>query len=115
MRYQILESVEFLEPLPTWSKPGHRVPMTDYQTIMARIDIRRWVEDRGIEEVWIWGYHGGVVDLWESNMSGPFGDVSNSDRDPRDLPVFSDTYTVYHYNYGATRKKRRDAWSKRWS
>jgi hypothetical protein len=33
-------------------------------------------------------------------MAGPFGDISNSDRDPRDLPVLSRTYTVYHYNYG---------------
>jgi hypothetical protein len=32
-------------------------------------------------------------------MAGPYGDISNSDRDPRDLPVFSKTYTVYHYNY----------------
>ena len=32
-------------------------------------------------------------------MSGPFGDISNSDRDPKDLPVLSKTYTVYHYNY----------------
>jgi hypothetical protein len=25
--------------------------------------------------------------------------VSNSDRDPKDLPVYDRTYTVYHYNY----------------
>ena len=33
-------------------------------------------------------------------MAGPYGDISNSDRDPHDLPVLSKTYTVYHYNYG---------------
>jgi hypothetical protein len=33
-------------------------------------------------------------------MAGPYGDISNSDRDPHDLPVFGQTYTVYHYNYG---------------
>jgi hypothetical protein len=48
----------------------------------------------------LWGYHGDVIDLWESNMAGPYGDISNSDRDPHDLPVLSRTYTVYHYNYG---------------
>jgi hypothetical protein len=32
-------------------------------------------------------------------MSSPFGDVSNSDQDPKDLPVLGRTYTVYHYNY----------------
>ena len=100
LRYQIVEAVEFLEPLPAYHKPGHRVPMTDYKAIMERVGIQTWVEARGVKEVWLWGYHGGVIDLWESNMAGPYGDISNSDRDPDDLPVLSQTYTVYHYNYG---------------
>lgn len=100
LRYQIVHAVEFHEPLPTWSKPGHRVPMTDYNAILERIDLPHWILDRGVKEIWIWGYHGNVVDLWESNMAGPFGDISNSDRDPTDLPVLDRTYTVYHYNYG---------------
>ncbi len=100
LHYEIIDSIEFLEPLPTWPKPNHRVPMTDYNAIMQRIDIAEWVEEKGVKEVWLWGYHGGVIDLWESNMAGPFGDISNSDRDPRDLPVLNKTYTVYHYNYG---------------
>ena len=73
--------------------------MTDYNKIMQRVGIKQWVEEKGVKEVWIWGYHGGVVGLWESNMAGPFGDISNSNRDPKDLPVLSKTYTVYHYNY----------------
>jgi hypothetical protein len=99
LRYQIVESQEFLEPLPTHPKPGHQVPMTDYNAILERVDIQSWVEERGIKEVWLWGYHGGVIDLWESNMAGPNGDISNSDRDLHDLPLLDRTYTVYHYNY----------------
>lgn len=99
LHYTVVGNIEFLEPLPTWPKPRHHVPMTDYNAIMERIDARTWVEQRGVKEIWLWGYHGGVIDLWESNMAGPFGDISNSDRDPHDLPVFSKTYTVYHYNY----------------
>ena len=99
LHYQIVEALEFLEPLPTYHKPGHQSPMTDYHAIMNRVNIPYWVEERGIKEVWLWGYHGGVIDLWESNMAGPYGDISNSDRDPHDLPVLSQTYTVYHYNY----------------
>jgi hypothetical protein len=99
LRYQVVESFEFLEPLPSHHKHGHQQPMTDYNAIMARSDIDYWVEERGVKEVWLWGYHGGVIDLWESNMSGPHGDISNSDRDPDDLPVLGKTYTVYHYNY----------------
>ena len=99
LRYTVIERIEFLEPLPTWPKPGHRAPMTDYNAIMARIDARCWVEVHGVKEIWLWGYHGGKVDLWESNMAGPWGDISNSDRDLHDLPIFEKTYTVYHYNY----------------
>ena len=73
--------------------------MTDYNAIMKRIGISDWVEKEGVKEIWIWGYHGGKVGLWESNMSGPYGDISNSNRNPNDLPTMSKTYTVYHYNY----------------
>jgi hypothetical protein len=99
LKYRIAGSLEFLQPLPTWPKPGHRVPMTDYRQIMNQVNIQDWVENRGVKEVWIWGYHGGKVDLWESNLASRFGDVSNSDRDAKDLPVLKRTYTVYHYNY----------------
>ncbi len=99
LRYQIVDEIEFLEPLPTLEQPGFDAPLTDYVSIMERVDIRSWVEERGVKEVWIWGYHGNKVVLWESNMAGPFGDISNSNRDPHDLPVLDKTYTVYHYNY----------------
>lgn len=99
LKYKIVKRIEFLEPLPTFKKKAHRAPMTDYYTIMERIGIQYWVEKQGIKEVWLWGYHGEVLDLWESNMSGPYGDISNSDRDPNDLPLLKKTYTVYHYNY----------------
>lgn len=99
LHYQIVESQEFLEPLPTHPKPGHQASMTDYNAILERVDIQTWVEEKGIKEVWLWGYHGGVIDLWESNMAGPYGDISNSDRDLHDLPLLDRTYTVYHYNY----------------
>lgn len=99
LSYEIVGSIEYIEPLPTTSKQGHAVPMTNYYAILSRAGIGRWVREHGVKEVWLWGYHGGVLDLWESNMAGPFGDVSNSDRDPGDLPIFERTYTIYHYNY----------------
>jgi hypothetical protein len=100
LTYEILDVREFLQPLPVRpNRPEDKVPMTDYAKIMAEIDIQAWVEQKGVREVWLFGYHGNVVGLWESNMSSPHGDVSNSDRDPNDLPVLSRTYTVYHYNY----------------
>jgi hypothetical protein len=100
LAYEILNVREFLQPLPVRpNRPENKVPMTDYAKIMTEIDIQAWVEQKGVREVWLFGYHGNVAGLWESNMSSPHGDVSNSDRDPNDLPVLSRTYTVYHYNY----------------
>jgi alpha-galactosidase len=100
LRYKVVESREFLEPLPVRPKrQDESAPMTDYNAIFARIDGKTWVQQKGVKEIWIFGYHGGVLDLWESNMSSPFGDTSNSNRDETDLPVLDRTYTVYHYNY----------------
>jgi len=99
LKYTILKTYEVLAPLPTRPRKGTETPLTDYAKIMEDINIKEWVEEKGVKEVWLWGYHGGVVVLWESNMAGPFGDISNSNRDPGDLPVLKNTYTVYHYNY----------------
>lgn len=99
LRYEVVDSVVFEQPLPT--RPLRRresAPMTDYAAIMRAIGIDKLLQ-RGVEQVWIWGYHGGKVGLWESNMASPTGDVSNSNRDAKDLPVLKSTYTVFHYNY----------------
>jgi len=94
--YRVLETKEYLEPLPRNEK---KPKFPDYIKILEREDIRKWVEEKGVKEVWIWGYHSKDLAPWESNMASPFGDISNSDRDAKDLPVFNKTYTVYHYNY----------------
>lgn len=99
LRYKIVGTYEFLEPLPTLPKVGNEPPLVDYNRVVSRIDGEKLVEEKGVKEIWLWGYHGGKVGLWESNMAGPFGDVSNSDRNPHDLPGFGNTYTLYHYNY----------------
>jgi hypothetical protein len=99
LKYTIVDTIEFLKPMPTIPKAGRKAPLTNYAAIMQEIGVQRWVEEKGAKEVWIWGYHGGVVGLWESNMAGPWGDISNSNRDAKDLPIFGKTYTVYHYNY----------------
>jgi hypothetical protein len=100
LRYQIVAALEFQEALPIGSKLlSCKKPLPDYYAIMERIDIRHWVEVRGVKEVWLWAYHGNKMELCESNMAGPWGDISNSDCDLDDLPVVRNTYTLYHYNY----------------
>lgn len=94
--YEIIDTVEVDEAMPhNPQKPG----FPDYLEILTRNNIQRYIEEQGVKEVWLWGYHSPSLAPWESNMASPWGDVSNSDRDPSDLPVFAKTYTVYHYNY----------------
>ena len=97
--YEIVDRQEFMQPLPTVERAGSSVPMTDYGAIFDQVGGETWVQENGVDEFWVWGYHGGVLDLWESNMSSPYGDISNSDRNPDDLPILGSTYTMYHYNY----------------
>lgn len=98
LAYEIVGNYEFLEPLPTVGGTQSGAPMTDYKAVVERVGGKEWVEEKGVKEIWLWGYHGGKVGLWESNMAGPFGDISNSDRDKDDLPVFTKTYTLYPPN-----------------
>jgi hypothetical protein len=99
LKYVVVGRKVFLEGIPVRAKIGDETPLLDYNEVMRRIDAKTLVEKKGVQQIWMWGYHG-KNGLWESNMSSPTGDISNSDRDPNDLPVFTKTYTVIQYNYG---------------
>jgi len=121
LNYYILESKEFLRPiLRTNNNDWIYIDQGDWGLTanhyeeLSNINICDYVENKGIKEVWIWMYHygpdsdgDGEADLdqnryhvspTESNMSGPYGDISNSYR-INDLPVCKKTYVVYEYNY----------------
>lgn len=94
--YELVDTLEYLEAVPhDPKKPGY----SDYQKILKRANIRDYVMKKGVKEVWIWGYHSPQLAPWESDLASVHGDVSNSDRDPADLPILPRSYTVYHYNY----------------
>jgi hypothetical protein len=102
LEYDIVKTVEYLEPLPVSSFPHPITPgvfRPDYRQILVRESVCRLVNETGVKEVWLWGYEHGNIGPTESNMAGPNGDVSNSER-VADLPVCRRTYTLYNYNYG---------------
>ena len=75
----------------------------DYLDIMEKINLKNYVENLGVKEVWLTtfprerGYLSFNVD--ESNMASPLtGDISNSYRLPKDLPIFNKTYVMYGDN-----------------
>lgn len=97
--YYAIETKEYLNAIPLSNQTYGAEFLVDYFKIMSDTNICNYVENRGVKEVWIWGYAGRLVG-WESNMASPLRDISNSNRDPNDLPICQKTYTVYHYNYG---------------
>ena len=96
LHYTVVDTVTFYEPVPHHL---HKKNYTDYNKVLERVKIRDWVEKKGVREVWIWGYHSKEIGPVESNLASIHGNVSNSMRDPLDLPILKHSYTVYHYNY----------------
>jgi hypothetical protein len=88
----------------------------DYYDVFNKINLQSLVEGGGVKEVWFSlrpisseypvvrdSLSNGItaanfLNLPESNMSSPLGDVSNSYRMTNDLPVYNKTYVVYGYN-----------------
>jgi hypothetical protein len=85
---------------PNYQRPWWNL---DYNDLMSRINLKKYVEELGAKEVWFTsfpreqGYLSYNVD--ESNMSSPTtGDVSNSYRVQNDLPIYAKTYVMYGDN-----------------
>ena len=93
---------------------GSSVNEPDFIKIFESIGLKDLVNKQGVKEVWfninalyktLPSYNSSIhkdADLLvmpESNMSSPTsGDISNSYRNPLDLPIFDSTYVVYGFN-----------------
>jgi len=102
--YQVVGRIEIQEPYPQrrgceWQSQGFNPPLVDYEEILNRVNGKDWVNQQGVTQFWVYGYHGEKVTLWESNMSSAYGNVSNSGRLAKELPIYNRTYTIYNYNY----------------
>ena len=87
----------------------------DFNELFQRINMKSLVNNKKVKEVWMNILYKGNMNsvrdnkdddrntFWniqESNMSSPSqsGDISNSNRDNNDLPIYNSTYVVYaHY------------------
>lgn len=110
--YEVVNYINVYEPIPRFHKVNWRgqsdqfIQYLDMPMIAERFNWQDYVDQKDIDEVWIWGYHndnpGGVFGS-ESEMSSPTtDDISNSWRfnSETNLPIYSKTYMVYWYNYG---------------
>lgn len=115
--YEVLDFITIYEPLPPFFRLYGINENTlqygpDYEQIFDRLDVKDYVENKGVKEIWFWA--SGVVEThpgydpsitppenfratFESNMSSPLtGDISNSNRGNDDLPVYDKSYVVIH-------------------
>jgi hypothetical protein len=123
--YRVVDYITVYEPTPPGkvlfqsqrspSDPSYPVYSPDVWQILDRFNGRHYVEGLGVKEFWLWtgGVDSGYPSfdpaihkpesfrsVFESNMSSPItGDISNSFRDPTDLPIYNRTYLVYGQNF----------------
>ncbi len=115
--YRVVAIITVYEPTPPGKPKGDlRAPLYDAEwfQIFERFGIRDYIEKMGVKEIWLsWGgvqpnipsYDPAIHppenfrEGWESNMSSATtGDISNSNRDNTDLPIYDHTYIVYGRN-----------------
>jgi len=100
LAFTIVDQVEFVGAVPAGAEvpwnPGWYRP--DYEGILGGLDVCRWIDGLGVREIWMWTKHHGGIEPVESNMSGPFGDISNSEHSD-DLPACGHSYTLYNFDF----------------
>ena len=104
INFTLVDSKEYTTAVPMVND-GTRKP--DYYKIMNDHAICNYVDNRNVREVFLFAYQGPTypgssypyLNISESKMSGPFGDISNSYRE-NNMPVCQNTYRVYTLNYG---------------
>lgn len=75
----------------------------NYTALFDSIGLKKLVEVDGVKEVWFnYSLYKPNMMIPESNMSSPYGDVSNSYMHTDDLPVYNKTYVVYGHYYKGT-------------
>lgn len=116
LRYTIVDAKEHLEAVPIKPRDG-RPTYPDYYGILKSHNICDYVKNRNVKEVWLWAYQGpplpgtdtAHLDIAESKMSGPYGDISNSYRF-NDLPACGKTYRLYTFNYQRYTSEALESW-----
>jgi hypothetical protein len=106
LTYHVVNTVEYDNAVPTVANPFYNPPSNpyavrpNYPVIMNSASICNYVNNEGVNEVWMYAYQGpSQLQIDESKMSGPNGDVSN-EWTHDSLPVCNKTYTLYTFNYG---------------
>lgn len=113
LQYKVVDWKDFAIPIPRGhlleQKPNGNAYRPNYGGILKGLNICDYVDNKGVKEVWMFGYHNdnGIVPD-ESKMSSKYGDISNAL--PKDesveaqfrLPRCTHSYTLYNFTYQPT-------------
>lgn len=107
LKYSIADTKKYYEKIPRGYllKPQEGVYRPNYAQIMKKENICDYVDNKGVTEVWMFGYHHGAIEPDESRMASRLGDFSNSWPKENELPsefrlpVCSKPYVLYNFNY----------------
>jgi hypothetical protein len=111
LEYSVLDSKDFFAPMPRGQAIWGGKFRPNYGQIMREQNICEYVDNRGVKEVWIYGYHNdapGGIEPDESRMSSRYGDVSNSwpkeDQVASEyqMPKCANSYVTYNFTYQAS-------------
>ena len=106
INYKVIDYLYFYEPLPRgFPQPKTNRWFPDYHQMFEKINLRNYVENLGVKEVWLFQYDAVPeepieIALNESNMASPHNsDISNSLMTNDDMPIYKNTYVLYGYNF----------------
>lgn len=107
LKYSVIDVKKYYEKIPRGYplRSTNGVYRPNYRQIVQQENICDYVDNRGVTEVWMFGYHYGAIEPDESRMSSTLGDFSNSwpkeDEVPAEfrMPVCNKPYVLYNFNY----------------
>ncbi|MBP7832561.1 MAG: hypothetical protein KA035_02200 [Candidatus Levybacteria bacterium] len=107
LKYSVIETKKYYQNIPRGYllKQNEGVYRPHYAQIMNNENICDYVDNKGVTEVWMFGYHHGAIEPDESRMASSLGDFSNSWPKEHELPVqfrlpvCNKPYVLYNFNY----------------
>ncbi len=95
-----VESESLVDTSGTGVKVKTKFYRIDFNELLTRVNLKNYVENLGVKEVWFTSFIREVGDysygVPESNMAGPYGNISNGGTPT--IPVYNKTYVMYGYN-----------------
>lgn len=106
LNFSVLERKKIYEPIPKGFKLTEKTYRPNYAEILTNFDICDYVDNKGVKEAWMYGYHNNNgIEPDESRMSSKYGDISNSypkeNEIPQEyrIPICKNSYVLYNFTY----------------